>query len=278
MNIRYAGPNELHWIRNLADLEGWNPGLDDMRAFYAQDRQGFLIGEVESRKIGCVSCIKYSGGFGFLGFYIVVPEERGKGYGLQLFNRALNEMLGCCIGLDGVFTEQQNYAKSGFELAYRNLRYEYVNQLGPVAQPTILSDREIPFARLEEFDRQHFLYERPAFLQAWLASANTQTRVCIIDGEILGYGCMRKCNQGYKIGPLFARSSEVAEELLISLCSSVEPGSAIYIDIPEPNQAALDLAARYHMRSVFGTARMYKGAAPALPINNIFGVSTFELG
>jgi hypothetical protein len=29
---------------------------------------------------------------------------------------------------------------------------------------------------------------------------------------------------------------------------------------------------------VFETARMYKGSAPVLPLDNIFGVTTFELG
>ena len=29
---------------------------------------------------------------------------------------------------------------------------------------------------------------------------------------------------------------------------------------------------------VFETARMYRGSVPALPLNRIFGVTTFELG
>jgi hypothetical protein len=32
------------------------------------------------------------------------------------------------------------------------------------------------------------------------------------------------------------------------------------------------------MAPVFETARMYKGPAPELPIDRIFGLTTFELG
>jgi hypothetical protein len=34
----------------------------------------------------------------------------------------------------------------------------------------------------------------------------------------------------------------------------------------------------YAMSPVFETARMYKGAAPKLPLERIFGITSFELG
>jgi hypothetical protein len=38
------------------------------------------------------------------------------------------------------------------------------------------------------------------------------------------------------------------------------------------------LVTRYNMQMVFETARMYSGTVPALPLNKIFGVTSFELG
>jgi hypothetical protein len=35
-------------------------------------------------------------------------------------------LAGCTIGLDGVVAQQGNYLKSGFQLAYRNIRYQGV--------------------------------------------------------------------------------------------------------------------------------------------------------
>ena len=93
-----------------------------------------------------------------------------------------------------------------------------------------------------------------------------------------GYGVIRACIRGYKIGPLFAGSEAVAEALFAALVGSVAAGSEISIDPPEANGAATAFAEQAGMAPVFETARMYKGAAPDLPIDRIFGLTTFELG
>lgn len=94
---------------------------------------------------------------------------------------------------------------------------------------------------------------------------------------ILGYGVMRPCRIGHKIGPLFAANAVVAEQLFVSLASRV-PGEPIFLDVPEINPDALALTARHGMKEVFGCARMVLGAIPKLPDAEIFGVTTFELG
>ena len=52
----------------------------------------------------------------------------------------------------------------------------------------------------------------------------------------------------------------------------------MFLDVPEPNQSALALAARYGLTAAFETARMYRGAAPALSLDRIYGITSFELG
>jgi hypothetical protein len=54
--------------------------------------------------------------------------------------------------------------------------------------------------------------------------------------------------------------------------------STIFLDIPEPNKAAMDLANEYGMAKVFETARMYNKEQPDIFLDGIFGVTTFELG
>jgi len=50
------------------------------------------------------------------------------------------------------------------------------------------------------------------------------------------------------------------------------------LDVPEDNLKATCLAINVGLRPVFETARMYKGKAPNLNIQNIFGLTSFELG
>ena len=49
-------------------------------------------------------------------------DLRGRGYGLRIWNAAIAHAGPRVIGLDGVLAQQQNYTKSGFELAYANVR------------------------------------------------------------------------------------------------------------------------------------------------------------
>jgi hypothetical protein len=52
----------------------------------------------------------------------------------------------------------------------------------------------------------------------------------------------------------------------------------VFFDTPEPNSAAVRMAQKRSMTQVFGTARMYTKKMPSLPLDEIFGVTTFELG
>jgi predicted GNAT family N-acyltransferase len=81
-----------------------------------------LIGELDGAPAATVSCVHYSASFAFLGFYIVPEDLRGRGYGLRIWDAAIAHAGPRVIGLDGVVAQQQNYRKSGFELAYANVR------------------------------------------------------------------------------------------------------------------------------------------------------------
>ncbi|MFC4297233.1 GNAT family N-acetyltransferase [Castellaniella hirudinis] len=169
--IRTMRRDELNFAMDLAAREGWNPGLHDAASFYAADPGGFLISLLDDVPIGCISAVRYGDGFGFLGFYIVVPEHRGR-----------------------------------------------------------------------------------------------------------GYGAIRRCREGWKIGPLFADHRGIAEPLLLALCHGIADDEPVYLDVPEVNTEAVRLAADLGMHEVFGTARMYRRDPPEIATDRIFGVTSFELG
>jgi hypothetical protein len=54
---------------------------------------------------------------------IVKPDLRGRGYGLRIWQAGMKRLGSRVIGLDGVTTQQDNYQKSGFVLAHRNIRF-----------------------------------------------------------------------------------------------------------------------------------------------------------
>ena len=52
----------------------------------------------------------------------------------------------------------------------------------------------------------------------------------------------------------------------------------LYLDVPEPNPAAMALARAAGMEPVFETARMYTRPPPPVRAERVFGVTSFELG
>lgn len=277
-HITTMARSDLDFAVELAAQEGWNPGLHDADCFYRADPDGFFLGVLDGKPIGCISGVSYGGVFGFIGFYIVVPQHRGQGYGIRLWNQAIDHLSGHNIGLDGVVEQQPNYQKSGFKLAYRNVRYE--GAAGPARPdaPGITALGRVPFEELRAYDRAFFPADRGAFLRCWTAMPESKAIAYVEDRALAGYGVVRRCRRGYKIGPLFADTAEIADALFASLASHAEEGAPIYLDVPESNPAAVALAQRRRMAKVFETARMYTGQQPPIALDRLFGVTTFELG
>jgi hypothetical protein len=55
-------------------------------------------------------------------------------------------------------------------------------------------------------------------------------------------------------------------------------GAHIYMDVPADNAQAIRLAEDFGLSPIFETARMYRGQAPEIPLDRVFGVTTLELG
>lgn len=273
--IRVMTQKDLDFAIEWAAKEGWNPGLYDAEPFYKADPNGYLIGELNGEPIGCVSAVAYDDKFGFIGFYIVKPEYRGKKYGLILGFKAIKGLGDRNIGLDGVFNKQNQYNQMGFEFAYRNVRYEGVAGNNPSHQTIDL--RTLPFEVVLKYDNKMFPSNRPDFLKAWINQPKSFALGITKNNVLSGYSVIRKCRVGYKIGPLFADNETIAIDLFNDITSKVS-GEKIYLDVPEINNSAVKLAENNNMKIVFGTARMYTKTPPELPLDSIYGVTTFELG
>jgi hypothetical protein len=275
LDIRPMTEADLAIAVDWAAAEGWNPGLGDAAPFRAEDPQGFLMGWLGDQPVASISVVRYGAGYSFLDFYIVVPEHRGQGHGIALWRAGMARLAGRVVGLDGVVDQQSNYAKSGYTLAHRDIRFGGVVEVETPADPRLRTPGDQ--GAVIAFDQPFFPAPRAQFLRAWLSTPGDVVRTLVDDGKVTGYGVLRPCREGAKIGPLFAASEADADLLFQSLVSQAPPGP-VFLDLPEPNTAALRLAERHGLTASFETARMYCGPAPELPLARIFGITTMELG
>lgn len=278
-DIRPMGLRDLEVALGWARDEGWNPGLDDAPAFHAADPDGFLMGFVGGVPVSCISVVKYDDHFAFLGLYIVRPPYRGRGLGKAIWDAGVSSAGERTIGLDGVPAQQGNYRASGFALAHRSARWGGRLRGGLTPPPHVRPLTEPDGQAVLAYDCAHFPASRTTFLTQWLGRSATRQTEGFFDhsDRLRGYGSIRRCTEGWKIGPLFADTPEIADALVASLATHAA-GDRVFIDVPEPNTAARALAERLGFTPAFETARMYRGPAPVLPLDHIFGITTLELG
>lgn len=286
LEIRNMTRTEVDELVAWAAREGWNPGRHDAELFWATDPEAFIAAELDGELIGGGAITSYNGEFGFMGFFIVRPEFRGRGFGNTLWHARRQRLLDCLrpgasIGMDGVFDMQSYYTKGGFVFSHRNMRFRAVITEHPETSPDdnkfVVPLVNVPFDHLLDYDRTCFSAPRPNFLKGWIAQPDALALGYVRDGQLNGYGVVRRCGEGCKIGPLFANDTEIADALYARL-AGFAVGGPLFLDAPENNPAAMAFVAKREMVEVFGCARMYLGPFPDVAHGRIFGVTTFELG
>ncbi|MGW0531147.1 GNAT family N-acetyltransferase [Streptomyces sp. NPDC003032] len=264
-------------VTGWAADEGWNPGLGDTVPFFAQDPEGFFMGRLDGEPVSAVSVVNYGESYAFLGFYLVRPDQRGRGFGLATWRAGLAHAEGRIVGLDGVPDQQANYRRSGFVRAYGTVRY-----IGPLPAVDVPDRhvRPVEAAGLDTllaYDSSCLPADRPRFLETWVTAPGHRALTRVVDGRLTGYGVLRPGRDALRVGPLFADTRADAEALLDALVAEAD-GAPVAMDVPATNAEAVALAEARGMKPTFDTARMYTGPVREFAYERVFGVTSLELG
>ncbi|SFI71547.1 hypothetical protein SAMN05216304_103269 [Bosea sp. OK403] len=272
--IRTLALGQVERLIDWAAAEGWNPGLNDAVAFRAVDPDGFIGAFVDGEMVAGIAAVAYGASYGFIGLYISREGMRGQGHGKAVWDTGMARLAGRIIGLDGVDEQFENYRRKGFVPAYRTIRFGGVFAGVPVERRElgVVTPELLP--QVMAFDRRSFPESREAFLARWLATPHLAC-VATSQGVVTGYGVIRKCRVGWKIGGLSALDDATAAALVAHLASSVE--GEVFIDVPAARQQFIDLLTDAGLRPGFETTRMYRGE-PIPLASEVFGVTTLELG
>ncbi|MFJ3640448.1 GNAT family N-acetyltransferase [Streptomyces sp. NPDC090108] len=274
--VTQATPADWPLISGWAAEEGWNPGLSDGPAFFAQDPGGFFLGRVDGEPASAISVVNYGSDYAFLGCYLVRHDLRGNGHGFATWKTALAHAGNRTVGLDGVVAQQDNYRQSGFTLAHRTIRF---TGAAPESDaPTgVRAAGPDDLAAITAYDSACFPADRPRFLGQWLTAPAHRSFVRHDGGRLTGYGVIRPGRDTLRVGPLFADTADDARALFAALTAGIA-GREIALDIPEPNTAGVALAEEAGLSPSFETARMYTGPVREHAAERVFGVTTLELG
>ncbi len=278
--VSRASLSEWHEVVGWAADEGWNPGHGDVECFHPADPAGFFLGRLGGRVVSAVSIVDYSEQYAFLGYYLVHPEHRGTGLGLATWRAAFPHAGSRTVGLDAVPAQQATYERSGFTAAYRTLHFA-----GVPDRPSAVPGAVVPVSpghlpAIAAYDRLCFPADRHAFLGPWLTGPGRAAYVHLQDGgsRVTGYAMIRPARGGWRIGPLFADSPDIAAALFDALAGHPAPGDEVHLDIPEHHLPALQLAASRGLTARSHTVRMYTAPVTVARADATWAVTSLELG
>ncbi len=257
ITVRRMAKAEMEYAEQWSDKEGWNPGLNDVACYRELDPSGFFLAEADGLPAGCIFCVNFSEQVGLVGVLIVKAEYRGGKVGRMLCIKAMEHMKGRIVGFDALASKAHGYSLFGFKPAYEIIRYEMTARAAEVDIKTV-DLTEYPFAKFAAYDRRFFPADRSTLMRSWIKQKPSGCALGVIkNDELAGYGVIRRAYQGYRLEPMYAQDKELAQGLLLSLLSKVEPGAPVYINIPLVNQDACALVQEYGMRPAIALVRMY---------------------
>ena len=277
-------------LRRAASLE-WKPGALDHEGYFSLDKTGFFVGELDGQVISCMSAVKYSSDYAFLGNYIVDEPYRSRGFGLATWKAVLASLPeGCSSGLDAVEEMVKKYTKFGYSPRWKIKRMTFVASKAlqcllhmqlPAGIATLPAS-EVPFSDLLEYDTSVHIHPRKSFLHMWISAPNSHHNGYVaidnVCGAVLGFGVVRKAlrpEDGWRIGPLYADNPQIAKLLYRAILKNVSaenPAGVVLIDTPygEALEVARQLPSEEHATYV----RMFtEEISSKLPPRKLYGLT-----
>ncbi|XP_028391476.1 uncharacterized protein LOC114516252 [Dendronephthya gigantea] len=282
----------------LLEKEGWMPGLNDIDCYLALDPTSLYVGELNGKPIAIAAMYKYDDQYRHFGCYIVDKAFRGRGYGMQLTAEVLRQSeLNGIISLYSVQNMVEKYEKVMKAVP------QWVAERHIVDIPTtfsflkdaISSNASPPFSikqvsdvdlkALFDYDTKVFGYKREKFVERLLQVGHA--RVALDQqNEIVGYAAARVLynpDNGYRVGPVFCESIEIATYLLKELLqdllqSGKSTKQALTIDIPLGNPTANEFAKILHGKIILKCVFACSNGLPKSVFKKWFAVTYVEAG
>jgi GNAT superfamily N-acetyltransferase len=218
-----------------ATLDGWLmaiPATTPHDEPYPQD----------GRPQACVIVYKFSNPTGWLSFFVATESYRGYGIGRELFKAGMEYFQSLnteYIGLDSVAEQRGTYGRRGFvetglvAICERpNAKEIPVADEAPIEGERIVDLKSLSLEELAKSDFAHSGLERS---RLWTTEAlfhrRDATGLAVVDqrNALIGWLLIRKCEVGYRFGPVYAERKGVASLLLRTAMQNIEDNDASLI-------------------------------------------------
>jgi GNAT superfamily N-acetyltransferase len=279
LQIRPALAHEIPLVYQLAHLEGWNFGVDDMWVATQAMLNSFLVGTVDDQVVACRAITRYQTGFTYCSFLLVDPEFRGLGYGRRLWAAALENAGSTNIIIDTMPGKDQWAREYGFQPSdiFCSYHLDSHTQDDTSHHPLPIFPVQSFLSDVLTYDEPFFPAPRRPYMTTWLNMPHAKAFVWYENNTVQGYGVIRKANQGYRIGPLYADHSEIASHLFRALITGLQ-NEPIALSMPEQSPLTQSFVKEFQLRATVRLQRWYSKFPLTIPYNKIAAITNFTYG
>ena len=290
--------DDLRWIVNNLDKDGWRPREKDGEYLFAINFTRFIfLGELSGERVSCIAIIKYSEDLTYVGWYLVIEPHRGKGYGYRTWKYAFEaSSIGeqCNVVLYAVSNMEQAYRKIGFKRVWVARRYRVttsnvakaLSATTPPEEIKILPGSGVDINKLAEYDRSIYGVSRQLSVASWICFGDVSFVAFNEKTDIVGYIILRKTinfeEDGYCVLPLFADNVSIALFLVrkvIEVIKRADQSIVLTFDVPlEGNPEGLEfLKISCEGETIYEQAFMSTKGVCHMPRNKVFAVASNEV-
>lgn len=275
--IRRLTPSDLPFCTALVMQAGWNQLDNDWLRAMALNPEGCFLAESDGVPVATTTTCRF-GTIAWIAMVLVDESARNRGIGQLIVGHAVQylESIGMeTIRLDATVFGKGLYEKLGFEAEYELIRFTGTKAAADESLPTAfpVTSPYLPGALLA-LDERITATPRPEFLLQLHAEA------CFYlfeNGKKLSYAGARNGRNGIQIGPVIAETPGLGEIALNTLMQKWS-GHPMIVDIPVPNLAARNWAAKNGFIEQRRFVRMTRGKKPADSPEMIWASSGPEKG
>lgn len=250
ITVTLMQPTDFKEINQWCIDEGWNIGIHDSEIYYKIDPVHHYIAKT-NESVASLSLIKHSPDFFTLGPFIVHRSYRGQGMGEALWNVAMSRMIieypDAQIALYAVSEQVERYKKADFVPVLTIQRW-YIdsnksNSPSMSDQCTTITNKLIP--SVGQYYQNHYVTNRDLLFNELLLKPETHGLVFMDDNIIKGFGFIRRCVRGFRIGTLVADTPEIAKTLIAGLLVFAQ-SAPVFIDVPSSNPHDINCMNAFH--------------------------------
>ena len=295
---RATSLDDLQWVIEMATEEGWSPCKKEAECYFSAGLTPyFYIGELNGKRVGCISLVKHEESVATGSYYIVAKPYRGSGFGKKLFDCWLSSRDQCNIQIFSLIHMKDYYQKRGFQPRWIAKNYKFTAsraaeglascQLPPSVEQ-ILPASQADFEKLFAYSADMLGSSQTckSLLAAWLCHLQESSWAAIDkNGEVVGYLIMSETirfpKEGYYIAPLYANSAGVACSLLkvaVEFASANDPRNTLHVDIPvDFKQEFVRILEEVGARSILDFTFMANKEIPRKCLSKVFSFASIDI-